>query len=150
VPFTQLSADVRNNRLPAFSFITPDTCHDGHDPICSNGAPGGLTSADAFLAKHVPVLLAYLRTHNGLLIINFDESDTGGTSPVCSTCVSGGIGGQVGALFLSPRLPQGAVVTTSYDHYNLLRTIEDAYGISEHLNLAARATPMTAVFGGYR
>jgi hypothetical protein len=31
----------------------------------------------------------------------------------------------------------------------LLRTIEDSFGITEHLNLAARAIPMWRVFSGY-
>jgi hypothetical protein len=39
-------------------------------------------------------------------------------------------------------------VTTSYDHHSLLRTIEDSFGISEHLNLAAVAAPMTDAFAG--
>jgi hypothetical protein len=59
------------------------------------------------------------------------------------------LGGQVGALFLSPRLPQGATVTAAYDHDSLLRSIEDSFGITEHLNLAAKAAPMAAVFARY-
>jgi hypothetical protein len=151
-PIAELSSDLAANRLPAFSFITPDTCHDGHDAPCSNGDPGGLVSADAWLQQTAPALLTYLAAHNGLLVINFDEADpTDATgAELCPTCASGGVGGKVGALFLSPRLPQGAVVTTSYDHDSLLRTIEDSYGISNHLNLAAVAAPMREVFAGYR
>jgi hypothetical protein len=55
----------------------------------------------------------------------------------------------VGALFLSPRLPQGGQVAQIGDHFSLLRTIEDSFGITEHLNLAARAIPMWRVFSGY-
>jgi hypothetical protein len=147
-PFTELSGDLSANRLPSFAFITPDTCHDGHDAPCSDGSPGGLIGADAWLQQNVPALLTYLAAHNGLLVINFDEGAAGGGSGgrVCPRCAGGGLGGKVGALFLSPRLPQGGVVTTAYDHYSLLRTIEDAYGISEHLNLADRARPMKDVF----
>jgi phospholipase C len=150
-PYTELSGDLAANRLPAFSFITPDTCHDGHDDPCSNGSPGGLVSADAWLQQNVPALLSYLSSHNGLLIITFDEDDAaGGTSGrLCPRCAGGGLGGQVGAVFLSPRLPQGAVVTTRYDHFSLLRTIEDSFGISEHLNLANEAHAMKDIFAGY-
>ena|SRR5436190_3675548 len=150
-PVTELSSDLAANRLPAFTFITPDTCHDGHDAPCSNGDPGGLISADAWLQQNVPALLTYLAANNGLLIINFDEGSTGGGTQgrICGGCAGGGLGGQVGALFLSPRLPQGAVVTTKYDHFSLLRSIEDSFGISEHLNLAARAKPMTDIFAKY-
>jgi phospholipase C len=149
-PFTELAGDISNNTLPAFSFITPDTCHDGHDATCANGQPGGLVGADAWLADNVPALVSYLAAHNGLLIVTFDEGDAGGGTDgrVCFRCVSGGAGGQVGAVLVSPRLPQGATVTTAYDHYSLLRTLEDSFGVSEHLNLSAQARPMKDAFAG--
>ena len=101
-------------------------------------------------------LLSYLAANNGLLIINFDEGSTPSgaaalTTPTdftCSGCASLGVGGRTGAVLISPRLPQGATVTTGYDHYSLLRTIEDSFGISEHLNLAGAATAMTDAFAG--
>jgi phosphatidylinositol-3-phosphatase len=149
VPFTQLSSDLADNALPQFSFITPDTCHDGHDAPCSDGSPGGLTGMDNWLAANVQPLLDYLFAHNGLLVITFDESNP--SSPpktLCQTCAGGGAGGQIGALLLSPRLAGGTTVSSSYDHYSLLRTVEDSFGISEHLNLANQAAPMTDVFAG--
>lgn len=147
MPYTALAGDLERNRLPQFSFITPDTCHDGHDNPCSSGQPGGLVSADAWAEANVPPLLDYLRHHNGLLIVNFDEGAVD-LNDVCPSCASGGLGGRTGAIFLSPRLKGGIVDTTSYDHMSLLRTIEDSFGVSEHLNLAANAAPMASVFSG--
>ncbi len=158
-PFTDLAGDLKRNRLPAFSFITPDTCNDGHDDPCAGQQVGGLTTADAFLKKNLPALLAYLAKHNGLLILNFDEGfipsnpaaiAASSGNYLCSTCAGLGIGGRTGAILLSPRLKQGVTVTTSYDHYSLLRTLEDSFGISEHLGMAARATAMTTAFAGTR
>ncbi len=158
-PIADLAQDLRLKQLPAFSFITPDTCNDGHDSPCAGRKVGGLVTADAWLRQHVPALLAYLAGHNGLLIVNFDE----GVSPssptqvaaapadfVCSTCALLGLGGRTGAILISPRLPQGSTVTTGYDHFSLLRTVEDSFGISEHLNLAAQAKPMSDVFANAR
>ena len=152
-PYVELAGDLTSDSLPAFSFITPDTCHDGHDDPCSNGAPGGLVSADRWLSENVPALLAYLDSHNGLLIINFDEAELGlasGTPAltdyVCLTCVSLGLGGRTGAVFLGAGLTAGKVVAATADHYSLLRTIEDSFGIAEHLNLAAQAKPMVELF----
>ncbi len=158
-PFTDLAGDLRAGTLPAFSFITPDTCNDGHDNPCAGQTIGGLTTADAFLRKTVPPLLRYLARHNGLLVINFDEGAVPSspaavaaapTDYVCTSCALLGLGGRTGAILISPRLPQGATVTTGYDHYSLLRTVEDTFGISEHLNLATAATAMTAAFAGSR
>ena len=147
-PFGELAGDVTNNTLPAFSFVVADTCHDGHDNPCSNGTPGGLVSADQFLSTHVPALLTYLQSHNGLLIINFDEDGIVPTGVpnlndlVCLTCASLGLGGRTGAVLLGAGLTPGKVVSAAADHYSLLRTIEDSFGIGEHLNMAALAKPM--------
>lgn len=147
-PFTELSGDLAANSLPNYSFITPDTCDDGHDNPCSSGKPGGLASADAFLVAHIPALIAYLRAHNGVLFVTFDEggaSDTGG----CCTGGPGGVsgfGGQVGMVALGA--PVGVHVTTQskYDHASLLRTTEDMLGITTHLGNAATASPITGIW----
>ena len=144
-PYTALAGDLAANALPAFAFITPDTCHDGHDNPCSSGQPGGLVGLDTWLRTNLPPLLTYLRAHNGLLVINFDEGAVD-LNDVCLSCASGGIGGRTGALLLSPRVKAGTVDPTSYDHMSLLRTLEDSFGISEHLNLAGLAKPMTPAF----
>ena len=158
-PFTDLARDLKRNALPAFSFITPDTCNDGHDNPCAGRTVGGLTTADAWLRAQLPPLLSYLAKHNGLLVINFDEGGTpsspqdAAANPAeysCRSCATLGAGGRTGAILVSPRLPQGRTVSTEYDHYSLLRTIEDSFGISEHLGLAERAVPFTAAFAGTR
>ena len=147
-PFTDLAGDLARNRLPQFSFITPDTCHDGHDAPCSNGAPGGLVSADKWFSEHIPSLLSYLWAHHGLLVITSDESDVTDLSGCCSGGLLGllpGFGGRIGLLALSPEIKGGRTVATAYDHMSLLRTIEDSFGITEYLNNAARASAMADV-----
>lgn len=119
----------------------------------------GLRSKGAFLKKNVPALAAYLAAHNGLLIVNFDEggTPTGPQDAVansaeysCPTCAGLGLGGRTGAILVSPRLKQGLVANTGYDHYSLLRTLEDAFGITEYLGGAAQAAPFTEAFAGSR
>jgi hypothetical protein len=152
-PYTELGNDLAADALPAFSFITPDTCHDGHDDPCSDGQPGGLVSADAWLGTNVPPLLSYLQSHNGLLVITFDEGGLEAPSGtpsltdfLCLRCASLGIGGRTGTVVVGAGLTAGKTATGSYDHYSLLRTIEDSFGISEHLNMANLSKPMRDVF----
>jgi formylglycine-generating enzyme required for sulfatase activity len=148
-PYSKLASALANDTLENFVFITPDTCHDGHDDPCSNGSAGGLVSADLWLSQEIPALIAYLRSHNGLLIITFDEGNPAASGQeLCTTCAGGGAGGRTGALLLGAGVPLGAVVSTPYDHLSLLRTIEDSFGISSYLGLAssANAAPMTEVF----
>jgi len=43
---------------PAFSWISPNLCDDGHDVPCVTGAPGGLAQAGAFVPQRVPKIMA--------------------------------------------------------------------------------------------
>jgi hypothetical protein len=88
---------------------------------------------------------------NGALFITFDEASTSDTSGCCATGIgSNGTngGGRVGLLAFSPLARNFHATDTYYDHNSLLRTIEDAFGIGEHLNNAAspKVHPMTDLF----
>ena len=77
--FRPLPGDLaRAGATPAFSFLAPNLCNDGHDATCADGAPGGLAQADRFLAHWVPVIMAAPAYQDGgLIVITFDEgSDT--------------------------------------------------------------------------
>lgn len=131
---------------PSLSYISPDLCEDGHDAPCVDGRPGGLVSADAFLQTWVPRILASpAYRQNGLLVITFDESDTSDTSACCGEGpsintplpgITGLGGGRVGALVLSRFVTPGSTDATPYNHYGLLKTIEDTFGL-DHLGNAA-------------
>jgi hypothetical protein len=73
---------------PNYAFITPNLCNDGHDggkpgkTCVDKTSPGGLVSADAFLAKWVPQILdSPAFKQDGLLIVTFDESDVDVVKP---------------------------------------------------------------------
>jgi phospholipase C len=148
VPFTNLADDIANKKVPQFVFITPDTCHDGHDNPCSGGAPGGLVSLDAWLSKHGPALVKYVYSHNSLLLITFDEGSNTDASGCCTGGPGGsaGVGGRVGLVALGPHVKGGQTVSTKYDHVSMLRAIEDLFGISDHLGNASTASPMSDIF----
>jgi hypothetical protein len=76
VNLNQLPQDLKSEgTTPNFVFITPNLCNDGHDAPCVNGQPGGLVSADAFLTKWIPLIMASpAYKEDGLIVINFDES----------------------------------------------------------------------------
>ena len=131
---------------PNYVFITPDLCNDGHDAPCANGQPGGLAQADGFLRKWVPLITnsPAFKQQNGLLIITFDESETSDASSCCGEIPGPGSplpgifgmgGGDVGAVLLSPCIAPGTVSQTPYNHYTMLRSVEDLFGLS-HLGYA--------------
>jgi len=153
-------ADVATT--PNLSFITPNLCNDGHDSTCAgtNVAgthEGGLKGADLWLAKYVPRILgspAYQQ--DGMLVVFADESGSDGSSccneqPGPNTVAAGGAdggtgGGRIGAVVLSPFVKPGSRSSTPYNHYSLLRSVEDILGISTggsdgkgHLGFAGQA-----------
>lgn len=142
VNLDRLDADLaRIDTTPHYAFITPNLCHDGHDSPCANGEPGGLESADAFLQALVPrILAAPAFQQDGLLLILFDESD-GPQSDSSACCgagptpnallpgITGPGGGRVGAVALSPFIKPGTVSMSAYNHYSMLRTVQDLFGL---------------------
>ncbi len=75
VNLNKLAQDLKSAATtPNFVYITPNLCDDGHDGPCVDGRPGGLASADLFLQKWIPIIMASpAYRHDGLIIINFDE-----------------------------------------------------------------------------
>jgi len=157
VDLTQLDADLHSvTTTPNFSYITPDLCNDGHDAPCVDGRPGGLVSADAFLQTWVPKILASPAFQkDGMLVITADEADSP-QSDASACCgegpapnsplpgISGLGGGRIGALILSRWTKPNTWSTTPYNHYSLLASIEDIFGLT-HLGYAA--TPDLNRFG---
>lgn len=135
---------------PNYTFITPNLCNDGHDPLCVDGGPGGFPAIDAFLRKWVPLITASPAfKQDGLLIVTFDESEGYGAEGSTACCgekplasarrpagVLGPGGGRIGAVLLSPFIKPGTVSTVPYNHYSLLRTVEDIFAL-DHLGYAA-------------
>jgi phosphatidylinositol-3-phosphatase len=130
VPGTSLSHDLESGKFASFSWITPDQCHDAHD--CGIGA------ADRYLSELVPQLLERLGPE-GFLVITFDEGVTD------SGCCRIAHGGRIATILAGPGVRHGARLRTPYDHYSLLRTLEDVFSVS-HLRNAAGARPMRSAF----
>jgi len=151
-----LPRDLRaQSQTPNYVFITPDLCDDGHDAPCKNGEHGGLVQADSFLRKWVPRITrspAFLE-QNGLLMVLFDEASTSDARSCCGEIagpgsplpgITGPGGGDTGAVLLSPCIAPGTVSQTPYNHYSMLRSVEDLFGLS-HLGYAQ--LPREASFG---
>jgi phospholipase C len=150
VDLNALPGDLASaSATPSYSFIVPNLCEDGHDAPCVDNRPGGLVSADEFLKTWVPRITgspAY--ADGGLLIVTFDEAGNdasaccgepmGPNTPNNGGPNQGNGGGRVGAVLLSPYIKAGSINDTPYNHYSLLRSTEDMFGLS-HLGYAANS-----------
>ncbi len=94
-----------------FELIVPNMCNDMHD--CS------VATGDTFLSNFVPTITGSAAFKSGgVLFITWDE----GTSNL-------GGGGHVATLIIGPGVKTGFTSSTAHDHYSLLRTIENAWGL---------------------
>ncbi len=129
VPFTQLAADLANNALPNYAFITPNGCDDAHD--CA------LSVADAWLQTNIdPLIKSPQFQKDGLLVIAFDESGNDNTHG----------GGRVAAVIISPLAKAGYKSTTFYQHESVLRLMLEGLGVKTLPGAAATAPAMWEFF----
>jgi hypothetical protein len=151
VPLTHLAPDLTSvSTTPRFNFVVPNLCNDGHDAPCagkdvSGGQAGGLVSADHFLQMYVPKIMASPAfKQDGLLLVVADETDgqdaasccgetPGPNSPAPGIYVqsnNGQGGGLIGALAIGRCVRPAATSSQPYNHYSLLRSLEDLYGVT--------------------
>jgi phosphatidylinositol-3-phosphatase len=104
-----LISDLRANRLPRYSFITPDLCNDEHDCAIRVG--------DAWLARWVPKILASraYRAGGTALFITYDEGSDSDN--------------RVYTVVVSPTTRKGTVSHAAFTHYSLLKTQESLLGL---------------------
>jgi phospholipase C len=155
VDLRHLRRDLKHERTtPNYSFITPDLCNDAHDSPCPNGRPGGMEQATTFLRKWVPrIRHSRAFRHRGLLMVTFDEAeDVGGSADASACCdeqpgpntinpggpTPGPGGGRIGSVLLSPCIRPGTVNNDPYNHYSMLRWVEDNFG-QPHLGYAGQS-----------
>ncbi len=131
-PYAELAADLRADTAARYNFITPDLCHDMHDPCAPSN--DGIKQGDDWLASAVPPILAssaYRR--GGVLFVVWDEG-AGGDGPI-------------GLIALSPRAEGGGYANTiHYTHSALLATLQRIFGVGPLLGDAANATDLRDLF----
>jgi hypothetical protein len=148
VDLSALPGDLTSaSTTPTYSLITPDLCSDGHDTPCIDGRPGGLQSVNDFLQTWIPrIVYSPAYADGGLVIVTFDEA-SGDASACCgepqspNTASNGGYGdggGRTGTVLLSRYIKAGTVNATPYNHYSLLRSVEDLFGLP-YLGYAGQA-----------
>ena len=127
VPLPVFARDLAAGTLPDYSLVVPDLCNDMHDCPVATG--------DGWLARFLAPLLGNTQLRGGAIFVVFDESDDS----------SIGGGGIVPAIVAGPLVRAGVRSAAVFDHYSLLRTIEDGWGLPR-LGLSARATPITGIW----
>jgi hypothetical protein len=154
VPIEQLHADLAAGQVPRFNYVIPDECHDMHGdpPYCLDGGnpfdPQDqhlVTMGDAYLGHLVSDITnaSFWSRGNNAIAIVFDEGDD---NAGCCDAQPGG--GQVAAVVVTSHGPRGVQDATAYNHYSLLSTIQQTFGLGclEATCDTAQVRPMTPLF----
>ncbi|MEU9973400.1 alkaline phosphatase family protein [Streptomyces sp. NPDC051014] len=121
--FTQFPTDYTT--LPQLSFVTPNLCSDMHDCSVSTG--------DTWLKNKLGAYATWAKTHNSLLVVTMDEDNRLA-------------GNRIPTVLYGQPVKAGATSATTYNHYDLLRTLEDTQGLSAHAGNAASADDITGIW----
>ncbi|MFJ9538220.1 alkaline phosphatase family protein [Streptomyces sp. NPDC101225] len=121
--FAQFPADY--STLPDVSFVIPNLCSDMHDCSVSTG--------DTWLKNNLGAYATWARTHNSLLVVTFDEDNR----------LSGN---RIPTVLYGQPVTAGSSSAGTYDHYDLLRTLEDSQGLTAHAGNAASASDITGIW----
>src|SRR5262245_16562981 len=111
VAASRFEDDLNNQALPTYTFYTPDMDNDGHDT--------GVSYASKWLEGFLePLLKNQALMKSMLIVVTFDESAD--HSPDA--------GNHIYTVFLGPMV-KAREVQDHYNHYNVLRTIEENFGL---------------------
>ncbi|WP_406107154.1 alkaline phosphatase family protein [Streptomyces sp. NBC_01003] len=120
--FAQFPSDY--STLPQVSFVVPDLCSDMHDCSVSTG--------DTWLKNNLSAYATWAKAHNSLLVVTFDEDNRLA-------------GNKIPTVLYGQQVTPGATSATTYNHYDVLRTIEDMHGLP-HAGNAASGKDITGIW----
>lgn len=121
-PFSAFGSNYA--RLPALSFVIPNLAHDMHN--------GTIAQGDQWLKQHLAGYVRWARTHNSLLVLTWDEDDSGH-------------GNRIATIIIGAHVKPGRY-SERVDHYRVLRTLEALEGLGS-VGKAAATRPITDIWG---
>jgi hypothetical protein len=117
LPFSAMPA---YEALPTVSFVIPNLDNDMHD--------GTIAQGDAWLRDHIGPLVEWAFKNDTLVIVTWDETE------------GYDLTNRIATIFAGPMVKPGTY-NERVTHYNVLRTIEDMYGLP-HAGRSGSAAPI--------
>jgi phosphatidylinositol-3-phosphatase len=135
----QLSASVNETfasfpsdfeRLPTVAFVVPNINNDehGNETISDQQL---IRMSDDWLEKHLGLYVQWAKSHNSLLIVTWDEDNYTPANHIPTILVGSNV--------------KSGKYDQRIDHYNVLRMIEDFYGLP-HIGASGTAAPIVDAF----
>ena len=135
--FTRFPSDPTGfASLPTVSFVIPNLIHDMHSlPLgfkaFSHSIPQEVTNGDVWLKSNLDAYVQWAKIHNSLLIVTWDEDSLRYKYPEnCAQAINTQPPqNHIVTILVGAMVTPGAKSTLQYDHHDLLRTIEEMYGL---------------------
>jgi len=118
MPFANFPSDYA--MLPTVSIVVPNLLDDMHD---GRTLMDQIARGDAWLKSNLDAYVQWAKKNNSLLIVTWDEDDGSGEN-------------RIPTLFIGPMV-QPRRYSRSIDHYSVLRTLEEMYGLPALGNAAS-------------
>lgn len=171
-PMDQLAADLATGTAPNFVWLSPDQCNDMHGVSSSSSTQYGMPwcayppnfvlnhpliqQGDQYAKQLVTTIMSSKAwTNDSAIVITWDENESSGlsspnrgyaSSTGCCASPGGEGGGRVPAIVVT-NTPTHTVSLRPYNHYSLLRTVEDNFGLGCLANTCDSAvTAMSDLF----
>ena len=125
MPLSRFPRPDNYDRLPTVSFVIPNVYHDMHEGTST------VRAGDDWLRQRLDPYVQWAKDHNSLFILTWDEDDHTEGNRIPTIVVGAGV--------------NPGAYSESLNHYNLLRTLEDMYGLPP-LGAAAQARPIDMIW----
>lgn len=152
-PLQQLAADLADNKVADYNWITPNQFNDMHTALAAGykgltGDPAKILQGDDFLRQIVPMIMASKAyKEHGAIIIWFDESEQDGVAGDNPDDFNH----TIGEIVISPEahgnvngVPYASPV--NFTHSSDLRTMQEIFHVRPFLGDAANATDLSDLF----
>jgi hypothetical protein len=152
VPDTQLAADLAAGNLANFSLVVPNQCNDMHGTGTCTDTNGLISAGDTYVGNMVREIMASTSWRQGrnAIVITWDEDDFSDVGQLGTGCCGADPGGgHVATIVITNKGQYPITDNTPYNHYSLLRSYEDAFGLpclANACDTTDGVKPMTPLF----
>jgi hypothetical protein len=136
--------------LPNFSLVVPDQCHDMHGTGSCSDTSSLIAAGDTYVGNTVAAITGSKAWREGrnAIVVTWDEDDFSDQGqPGTGCCGADPGGGHVATIVITNKGAFPLTDGTAYNHYSLLRSYEDAFGLPYLAHAGDPAvTSMTPLF----
>jgi hypothetical protein len=121
---SEFAADLTENKMANYVFITPNLCNDMHgDKNCPESKSDRVKAGDDWLQSELPRMIEWVDKNSGVIFIVWDEGSTKSTKKKKIK------ENKIPFLAIGPGVKVNHASSVKYDHGSLVRSIEEIFDL---------------------